>query len=97
MLHGKKPDLTDVSRPSALRRPAKLDVLGESDEEAEPLSESGPEPRLSPEELANPVHASLQKLTSILENITSPSKRLEAFKILWTIPWVMRKSPHRLL
>ena len=80
MLHGKRPDLADVSWSSALRRPAKLDVLGESDEEGEAQSEAAPGVALTPEELANPVHASLQKLTSILETSTSPSKKTRSLQ-----------------
>ena len=73
MLAGRKPDLADVARPSALRKTPRLDVLGESDEEAELSAPSAP--KLTQAELDNPVQASLQKLTSILENLTSPTKK----------------------
>ena len=75
MLHGKKPDLQDVARPSALRKPPKLDILGESEEEQDDADFQGIPAGLTPEEAANPVHASLEKLSLILENLTSPSKK----------------------
>ena len=75
MLTGKKPDLADVARPSALRKPARLDVLGESDEEGEAPTEPGGELKPSAEELENPMQSSLLKLTSILEHLTSPTKK----------------------
>ena len=75
MLTGKKPDLADVARPSALRKPARLDVLGESDEEGEAPTEPGGELKPSAEELENPMQSSLLKLTSILEHLTSPTEK----------------------